>query len=179
MSSYNSFDTKNDLDTRIQSKATKALTKKHTNGFSLIEVMIAILLISLSMLLFGNFAKSLKVTSNSRQETQAITDLRSSLDKLRSTWSTTKGYNSVELPNYVASPKGYTHLKAEVKSIGNDVLDFSCDYSFNTSRNKFENTCQPEAMDEKDSLLRSVSFTLEAEDKPPLALTMQIARPLN
>ena len=153
-------------------------------GFSLMEVMVALLLISMTMLMFGYFAKSLKITSSSRQETQAVTSLRSSMERLRSSWGTVDGFNRAELPRLIDAPQGYTKLTATVApvsvgplSVGS--LSFSCEYTFEEARKKFEDNCSTSTTEDLDSLIRSINFTLESAQKEPLVLSMQIARPVN
>ena len=155
------------------------LLRKKKQGFSLMEVMVALLLISMSMLMFGYFAKSLKITSTSRQETQAITGLRSSLEKLKGIWSTTGGFNLAELPYFVDAPQGYTKLTATIMPLSVGTLNFSCEYTFDEALNKFKDECSPQTTEDLDTLIRSVNFTLEGDQKEPLVLSMQIARPVN
>lgn len=152
-------------------------TKKQ--GFSLMEVMVALLLISMTMLMFGYFAKSLKVTSSSRQETQAVTSLRSSMEKLRGTWGTIDGFNYAELPRTIAAPQGYTKLTATVTPLSVGSLSFSCEYTFKEDSKKFVDECSGPTSEDLDSLIRNVNFTLESAQKEPLILSMQIARPVN
>ena len=148
-------------------------------GFSLMEVMVALLLISMTMIMFGYFAKSLKITSTSRQETQAVTSLRSSMEKLRSRWGTVEGFNLAELPSLIDAPQGYTTLTATVAPLSVGSLSFSCEYTLEKARNKFENNCNTSTIEDLDSLIRSINFTLESDHKEPLVLSMQIARPVN
>ena len=148
-------------------------------GFSLMEVMVALLLISMTMLMFGYFAKSLKITSTSRQETQAVTGLRSSMEKLRGRWGTTEGFNLAELPYFIDAPQGYTKLTATIEPLSIGSLSFSCEYTFDKNLNKFKDNCPVQTNEDLDTLIRSVNFTLESEQKEPLVLSMQIARPVN
>ena len=155
------------------------MLKTKKQGFSLMEVMVALLLISMTMLMFGYFAKSLKITSSSRQETQAVTSLRSSMEKLRGSWGTVDGYNYATLPLTIKAPQGYTKLTATVTPLYVGSLSFSCEYTFDETNKKFIDQCDAPETADLDSLIRSINFTLESEQKEPLKLSMQISRPVN
>ncbi|WP_051304178.1 type IV pilus modification PilV family protein [Calidithermus chliarophilus] len=87
------------------------------DGLSLIEVMVALVIIAITVLLFAYFASSFRGTSQAQIDTQAQVYARSYFDALRAEWSTHSGFNadpstfayprSPEGPPLVPPPKGF------------------------------------------------------------------------
>jgi prepilin-type N-terminal cleavage/methylation domain-containing protein len=55
-------------------------------GLTLVEVLVSLVIIAITMVMFGYFSTSLRATSSSRQATAAANFSRSYLDALRSQW---------------------------------------------------------------------------------------------
>lgn len=155
-------------------------TRLNQKGFSLVEVLVAIFIIAMGVILFGYFAKSLKTTSDARIETEAMISLRSALDDTRALWSSSEGYSAIEFPYLVTAPKSYTNLTVYVKSLQatNAVSDYACTYTFLPNLQKFENNCPILNTRDEATLLRHIEFTLSTDQKEPLVLSMELARPI-
>ncbi len=63
-------------------------------GLSLIEVLMALVLVAIAVSMFLYFADSLRLTTVSREETQAATFGRNYFDSLKSRWQSEFGYEN-------------------------------------------------------------------------------------
>lgn len=149
-------------------------------GFSLVEVLVALFIISIGVVFFGYFAKSLKTTGSARFETEAMITMRSALNNTRTLWSDEKGYSNIYLPYLIDAPKGYQNLSIDIESLSTTTrdLNYNCVYTFLPDLQKFENTCNPLTEEDIGSLIRHVEFTLTDNQKEPLVLSMQLSRPV-
>ena len=87
-------------------------------GLSLIEVLVALVLVAVAVSMFLYFADSLRLTTLSREETQAASFARNYFDSLKSRWQSEIGYeNDLELAEDLLlsqTPEGY-EAELEVK----------------------------------------------------------------
>lgn len=67
---------------------------RHKQGLTLVEVLVSLVIIAITMVMFGYFSTSLRATSSSRQATAAANFARSYLDALRSQWQDLSMYSS-------------------------------------------------------------------------------------
>jgi prepilin-type N-terminal cleavage/methylation domain-containing protein len=68
--------------------------KRQRQGLTLVEVLVALVIIAITMVMFGYFSTALQATSNSRQATAAANFSRSYLDALRSQWQDLTMYSA-------------------------------------------------------------------------------------
>ncbi|GIW26393.1 prepilin-type N-terminal cleavage/methylation domain-containing protein [Meiothermus sp.] len=93
-------------------------------GFSFVEVMVALAILSLTILILTYFGSSFTLTRNAQIDTQAQAYARSYFDNLRASWSTRAAYNAAALPA-VAPPSGFgspTVSLEDVQTIGTQVV---------------------------------------------------------
>ena len=69
------------------------------NGFTLIEVIVALALVSVLGIVATGFLAPLKITRQSAAETQAMTYARSYLETLKTKWLTTAEYQGMTQPS--------------------------------------------------------------------------------
>lgn len=161
-----------------RNEVTTLNSKQH--GLSLVEVLVAIFIISIGVVLFGYFAKSLKTTSDARLETNAMISMRNVLDDTRALWATPQYFNSGELPYSVKAPSGYSNFAIVVSTVGvaDSSHNFSCTYDYLEASKRFENNCGVLGSPDYDSLIRHVEIQLSGNQTDILKLSMQLARPV-
>jgi prepilin-type N-terminal cleavage/methylation domain-containing protein len=74
-------------------------------GFTLIEVLIALVVVAISMVVLGYMNNAFLSSRISQQETQALGFARGYLDTIRAQWQNDNSYYTLELPNRTA-PSG-------------------------------------------------------------------------
>ncbi len=93
-------------------------------GFSFVEVMVALAILSLTILILTYFGSSFTLTRNAQIDTQAQAFARSYFDNVRASWSTKAAFNAAALPS-LTPPGGFSNLSAtveNVQSIGTQVV---------------------------------------------------------
>jgi len=86
--------------------------------------MVALAILSLTILILTYFGSSFSLTRNAQIDTQAQAYARSYFDNLRASWSTRATYNAAVLPS-VTPPSGFsspTVTAENVQSIGSQVV---------------------------------------------------------
>lgn len=94
------------------------------SGFSLVEVMVALAILSLTILILTYFGSSFTLTRNAQLDTQAQAFARSYFDNVRASWSTRAAYNAAVAPA-VAPPNGFSipsTTLATVQTAGTQVV---------------------------------------------------------
>ncbi|WP_027876420.1 type IV pilus modification PilV family protein [Meiothermus cerbereus] len=86
------------------------------SGFSFVEVMVALAILSLAILILTYFGSSFSLTRNAQIDTQAQAYARSYFDNLRASWSTRATYNAAVLPS-VTPPSGFSSPTVAVENI--------------------------------------------------------------
>ncbi len=93
-------------------------------GFSFVEVMVALAILSLSILILTYFGSSFTLTRNAQIDTQAQAYARSYFDNLRAAWATPAAFNAGVLPA-LRPPQGFSSPAVrteDIQSIGNQVV---------------------------------------------------------
>jgi len=94
------------------------------SGFSFVEVMVALAILSLAILILTYFGSSFSLTRNAQIDTQAQAYARSYFDNLRASWSTRAAYDAATLPS-VTPPSGFstpTVTVEDIQRIGTQVV---------------------------------------------------------
>lgn len=94
------------------------------SGFSFVEVMVALAILSLTILILTYFGSSFTLTRNAQIDTQAQAFARSYFDNVRASWSTRAAYNAAVAPS-VTPPNGFgspTSTFATVQTVGTQVV---------------------------------------------------------
>jgi len=86
------------------------------SGFSFVEVMVALAILSMTILMLTYFGSSFSLTRKAQIDTQAQAYARSYFDNLRASWSTRATYNAATLPS-VTPPSGFSTLTVTVEDI--------------------------------------------------------------
>lgn len=97
-------------------------------GLTLIEVLVALVIVSIAVSMFLYFADSLRLTGLTKDETQATTIARNYFDRLHSAWQYTDDYeNSISLATTQldALPEGYKAIVKIKDESGSSILDSS------------------------------------------------------
>lgn len=71
----------------------------HRNGLTLIEVLVALVIITVTTLLLGYFISGYTATNTARSDTQAQVFARSYFEAVRSEWATPPDYKNKPLPD--------------------------------------------------------------------------------
>ncbi len=106
-------------------------TKFLPKGFTLVEVLVALGVISITMGLFGYFVKSLSLSTESKHETSAASFAHRYINTLRSNWQSNFDYDAGVLPN-LSPPSGYDDYKLTIvllDNAGNTTSTYTEDYS--------------------------------------------------
>ncbi|WP_027881895.1 prepilin-type N-terminal cleavage/methylation domain-containing protein [Meiothermus rufus] len=93
-------------------------------GFSFVEVMVALAILSLSILILSYFGSSFTLTRNAQIDTQAQAYARSYFDNLRAAWATQAAFHTGALPE-LNPPRGFSNPTVrleDIQSIGNRVI---------------------------------------------------------
>ncbi|RIH75047.1 type IV pilus modification protein PilV [Meiothermus hypogaeus] len=86
------------------------------SGFSFVEVMVALAILSLTILILTYFGSSFTLTRNAQIDTQAQAFARSYFDNLRASWSTRTTFNAA-VPPSVTPPGGFSNPTVNVENI--------------------------------------------------------------
>ncbi len=78
--------------------------------------MVALAILSLTILILTYFGSSFSLTRNAQIDTQAQAFARSYFDNLRASWSTRATYNAAALPS-VMPPSGFSNPTVSVEDI--------------------------------------------------------------
>lgn len=141
---------------------------KKNQGFSLVEMMVAMFIIAIAVLMFSYFMNPLRQTKESQKETQQLALARNYLDNLRGLWqsvgTTDCAYVSFRLP----SPTDYPRFRLSVS----DPSDTT-----NTPYFVYDSSLQYETFLPDYNLLRNVTFEfLNPDGTSSLQVSTQIAR---
>jgi prepilin-type N-terminal cleavage/methylation domain-containing protein len=130
------------------------------SGMTLVEILVALVIIGLTIMLFGSFVTSLQSTRTAREQTTALAYARNYLETLRSKWQTLEGYQTLSLATPDNPPSSY-ELAVEIQNNnGNTIFSY------------------PGGSSSDDlSPLRNVMLTFTDEDDKTVTLVTQIARP--
>lgn len=157
--------------------------RRQRQGLTLVEVLVSLVIIAITMVMFGYFSTSLRATSSSRQETAAANFARSYLDALRSQWQDLTMYRAgsrdviAELrrtnPPFLAVPEGFASYQVSIDrrnvagtSIG--TASFSSDDGVDAFNWQNEND---------NDYLRLVTLTLTDIQGDVYTYSTQIVRP--
>lgn len=94
------------------------------SGFSFVEVMVALAILSITIVILSYFGSSFTLTRNAQVDTQAQAFARSYFDNVRASWSTRATYNAAVAPA-VTPPNGFsnpTPILAAVQTVGTQVV---------------------------------------------------------
>jgi prepilin-type N-terminal cleavage/methylation domain-containing protein len=103
-------------------------------GFSLIEVLVALVLIGVATVMFGFFTSGFSATRQARADTEVQVLARSYFDTLRSSWSVSGNYTSATLPT-ITVPSGFA-LSPAVSAATTDGLRRTVTLSITTPQEK-------------------------------------------
>jgi prepilin-type N-terminal cleavage/methylation domain-containing protein len=141
------------------------MKKRGTNGFSLIEVMVALFIIAIATLIFGYFMTPLRLSGEAQKQTQQMALARNVMDNVRNFWQDPDGdcrYIKLMLPN-VANLPSYKLIVTDPNDPSKGAIEI------------FSN--QPIADHTDEAMVRSVEVQLlDANNKPTFSLSTQIAR---
>ncbi|WP_119313447.1 type IV pilus modification PilV family protein [Calidithermus terrae] len=90
------------------------------DGLTLIEVLVALVIIAVTTMLLGYFISGFTATSTSRSDTQAQVFARSYFEAVRSEWSTPLDFRNKPLPDpatLASLPSGFRVLNYSVTSV--------------------------------------------------------------
>lgn len=107
-------------------KHLRSKSRQGKAGFTLVEVLVAIVIIGITLSMFAYLVNSLRISSNARNETSAAVFARNYFDTLRSLWQVESRYDAVggnatatndERPELVAPPSGFERYTLTVQSV--------------------------------------------------------------
>jgi prepilin-type N-terminal cleavage/methylation domain-containing protein len=139
--------------------------RQRRDGFSLVEMMVAMFIIAIAIIMFSYFLNPLRQTSQSQVETQMAAQARSYLDSLRSSWSNGQNecaYRNMTQPQLTNFP---SHILEVTSGIDNTAI-MKYTSSTNTTTGSTTDT----------TLLRNVKLSVISGNQT-ITLTTQIARP--
>ncbi len=102
-----------------------------SKGFTLVEVLITLGIISITMGLFSYFITSLTISQESKLETSAASFARRYIDTLRSNWQNDLDYDDGDLLN-ISPPSGYSNYSLTITlldSAGSTTSTYSGSYT--------------------------------------------------
>jgi hypothetical protein len=131
-----------------------------SQGMSLVEVLVALVFVSLAVAMFTYFIDALRMNQNSKQETAATLFAKDYVEGLRSKWRSFEDYQNLALamPNNI--PEGY-ELEIKIKNETGQVIYA---YPGGTAGND-------------DSLLRSLNLTFSKDHQKTLSFETVVTRP--
>mgnify|MGYP002778727681 FL=1 len=130
------------------------------SGMTLVEILVALVIMGLTIMLFGSFVTSLQSTRTAREQTTALAYARNYLEGLRSKWQTLEGYQTLSLATPVDPPASY-ELEVDIQNDSGSTI-----FSF------------PNGSSSDDlSALRNITLTFTDEEDKTVKLITQIARP--
>ncbi len=141
-----------------------------SRGITLVEVLVAIVIIVIVLGSFSYFATSLKLSKESKLETVAASFARRYFDTLRSNWQSNIAYDTGELLN-LSPPSGYSNYNLSITLIdgkGNTTKTYTEDYI-----NGFAN------LDSAVDYIRQIDLLLTLADGTKYKFSTQIVRPPN
>jgi prepilin-type N-terminal cleavage/methylation domain-containing protein len=136
------------------------MTRTKHSGMTLVEIMMALALISLGLMFFGSFVTSLRSTQKAREQTTALAYARNYLETLKVKWQTLAGYETLSLATPDSPPASYD-IKVEVENDEGSVI-----FSYPGG-----------AGGEDLSPLRKVTLSFTDEQDKTLSLVTMLARP--
>ena len=145
-------------------------TKFGLKGLTLVEVLIALVIISITMGFFGYFATSLGLSKESKLETAASSFARRYLDTLRSNWQSDLDYDDGELLS-LSPPSGYDDYTLTITlldSAGTTTSTYTESYS-----NGFSN------LNSTADAIRQINLLLTTRQGDQHEFSTQIVRPPN
>jgi prepilin-type N-terminal cleavage/methylation domain-containing protein len=131
-------------------------------GFTLVEMMVAIFMVAVAVLMFSYFMNPLRLSRDSQIETQALATARTYLDNLRASWQNDCNYVAATLP---PTPTNVSNLRLSVQDARTNAQLFTFD-SANASPS-VTNT----------GYLRNVTLSVTASNGKVIELSTQVARP--
>ncbi len=122
-----------DKDSCFQQQERKQVLKGSylSKGYTLVEVLVAVVIIVIVIGFFGYFATSLKISTESKLETTAASFARRYFDTLRSNWQSNIDYDTGELLN-LSPPNGYSNYNLAITLVdgkGNITKTYEADYN--------------------------------------------------
>jgi prepilin-type N-terminal cleavage/methylation domain-containing protein len=110
-------------------------------GFSLVEVLVALMLIGVATLMLSFFSGGFTLSRQAQEDTQAQVLARSYFDTLRSYWSVYQNYTSYTsgnpLPaNLISVPSGYTTTTTASAIAGRNNSSRTVTLTISTPKNK-------------------------------------------
>lgn len=139
--------------------------KQRRDGFSLVEMMVAMFIIAIAVVMFSYFLTPLRQTSQSQAETQAVAQAKSFIDSLRSSWSDPQNqcaYRNMSRPQMANFPN---YVLTVTNGLDNSAI-MTFDSATNTTTGNSTDT----------TLLRNVELTITSGSQT-ITLTTQVARP--
>jgi prepilin-type N-terminal cleavage/methylation domain-containing protein len=133
---------------------------KHQKGFTLIEMMVALVLVGVLGLIGGGFLLPMKMTRDANAQSQALSYARSYLEMVKGRWLDVSMYKNKTLPTWkVQGANGSADIEVPVN------WEISV----------------PEAADASawadTKNIRTVTVTIKAPNQPEFTLSSQITRP--
>lgn len=139
---------------------TFAQTTQKTRGMTLIEILVALVILGITIMLFGSFVTSLQSNKKATEQSTALAYARNYLETLRVKWQTLEGYQTLSLATPTAPPPSYD-LNVQIQNGDGDTV-----FSF------------PSGSSSDDlSPLRNVTLTFTDEEDKTVTLVTQLARP--
>ena len=89
------------VKTIVKVKSTRS------QGLSLVEVLVALVFVSLAVAMFTYFVDALRMNQNSKQETAATLFAKDYVESLRSKWRSFEDYQNLALAMPKNIPEGY------------------------------------------------------------------------
>ena len=116
----------------IQQNSKQVLAGNYlSKGYTLIEVLVAVVIIVIVIGFFSYFATSLKISKEAKLETTAASFARRYFDTLRSNWQSDIDYDTGELLN-LSPPNGYSNYNLAITLIdgkGEVTKTYAADYT--------------------------------------------------
>jgi prepilin-type N-terminal cleavage/methylation domain-containing protein len=133
---------------------------KPDQGFSLVEVLVALVFVSLAIVMFTYFVDAFRINRAAKQETVATLYAKDYIEGLRAKWRSLEGYQNLSLAKPQHIPAGY-ELEVKIKNEKGHVV-----YGYPGS-----------ASGEDDSLLRILHMTFTDTQDKTLSFQSVMARP--
>lgn len=90
-----------------QSTFKRGITYKQRKGLSLVEVLVALVFVSLAIAMFTYLIDALRMNQHSKQETAATLFAKDYMEGLRAKWRSLEGYQNLALAIPKDPPVGY------------------------------------------------------------------------
>jgi prepilin-type N-terminal cleavage/methylation domain-containing protein len=133
---------------------------RKTRGMTIVEILVALVILGITIMLFGSFVTSLQSNKKAKEQATALAYARNYLESLRTKWQTLEGYQTLSLATPTDPPPRYD---LEVK-IQNDAGDTIFSFPSGSSADDL-------------SALRNITLTFTDEENKTVTLVTQIARP--